>query len=49
MIVAVFAYEGTVEKIGEPSTLPGIFVLRVRDGRIVSPRDHFDHLTAPPA
>jgi ketosteroid isomerase-like protein len=31
---------------GEPFALPGIFVLRVRDGEIVSSRDYFDHLTA---
>jgi uncharacterized protein len=27
-------------------TLTGIFVLRVRNGEIVSSRDYFDHLTA---
>jgi limonene-1,2-epoxide hydrolase len=26
--------------------LPGIFVLRVRDGQIISSRDYFDHVTA---
>jgi len=34
--------EGTAEEFA----LPGIFVLRVRDGEIVSSRDYFDHLTA---
>ncbi|NUW36635.1 nuclear transport factor 2 family protein [Nonomuraea sp. SMC257] len=46
VIVAEFAYQGTVEETGEPFTLPGIFVLRVRDGEIVSSRDYFDHVTA---
>ena len=26
--------------------MPGIFVLRVRNGQIVSSRDYFDHVTA---
>ncbi|MEV7388375.1 MULTISPECIES: nuclear transport factor 2 family protein [unclassified Streptomyces] len=46
VIVAEFEYQGTVEETGEPFALPGIFVLRVRDGRIVSSRDYFDHVTA---
>lgn len=46
VIVAEFEYQGTVVETGEPFALPGIFVLRVRDGRIVSSRDYFDHLTA---
>lgn len=46
VIVAEFAYRGTVVETGEPFALPGVFVLRVRDGRIVSSRDYFDHLTA---
>ena len=46
VIVAEFAYRGTVAGTGEPFALPGIFVLRVRDGEIVSSRDYFDHLTA---
>jgi len=46
VIVAEFEYQGTVVEIGEPFALPGIFVLRVRDGEIVSSRDYFDHLTA---
>ncbi|KUN24809.1 ketosteroid isomerase [Streptomyces antibioticus] len=46
VIVAEFAYQGTVAETGEEFALPGIFVLRVRDGRIVSSRDYFDHLTA---
>jgi len=46
VIVAEFEYQGTVDGTGEPFTLPGIFVLRVRDGEIVSSRDYFDHVTA---
>jgi uncharacterized protein len=46
VIVAEFEYQGTVDDTGEPFALPGIFVLRVRDGEIVSSRDYFDHLTA---
>jgi ketosteroid isomerase-like protein len=46
VIVAEFEYQGTVDGTGEPFALPGIFVLRVRNGEIVSSRDYFDHLTA---
>jgi ketosteroid isomerase-like protein len=46
VIVAEFEYRGVVVETGEPFTQPGIFVLRVRDGEIVSSRDYFDHLTA---
>lgn len=46
VIVAEFEYQGTADGTGEPYALPGIFVLRVRDGEIVSSRDYFDHLTA---
>ncbi|RPF38376.1 nuclear transport factor 2 family protein [Streptomyces sp. TLI_185] len=46
IIVAEFEYQGTVEDTGEPFALPGIFVLRVRDGEIISSRDYFDHVTA---
>jgi ketosteroid isomerase-like protein len=45
VIVAEFEYQGTVAGTGEPYALPGIFVLRVRNGEIVSSRDYFDHLT----
>jgi uncharacterized protein len=31
---------------GESFALPGIFVMRVRNGEIVSSRDYFDHVTA---
>ena len=46
VIVAEFEYQGTVAGTGEAFALPGIFVLRVRNGQIVSSRDYFDHLTA---
>jgi ketosteroid isomerase-like protein len=46
VVIAEFEYQGTVAETGEPFALPGIFVLRVRDGEIVSSRDYFDHLTA---
>ncbi|MDX6355609.1 MAG: uncharacterized protein QOF98_2512 [Streptomyces sp.] len=46
VIVAEFEYQGTVAETGEAFALPGIFVLRVRDGEIVSSRDYFDHVTA---
>lgn len=46
VIVAEFEYQGTVADTGEPFAVPGIFVLRVRNGEIVSSRDYFDHLTA---
>jgi ketosteroid isomerase-like protein len=46
VIIAEFEYEGTAPDTGEPFALPGIFVLRVRNGEIVSSRDYFDHLTA---
>jgi len=46
VIVAEFEYQGTSDDTGQPYALPGIFVLRVRAGEIVSSRDYFDHLTA---
>jgi uncharacterized protein len=46
VIVAEFEYQGTVVETGERFALPGIFVLRVRNGEIVSSHDYFDHLTA---
>ena len=46
VIVAEFEYQGIDPETGEPYALPGIFVLRVRDGEIVSSRDYFDHFTA---
>jgi ketosteroid isomerase-like protein len=46
VVVAEFEYHGTVVETGEPFVQPGIFVLRVRDGEIVSSRDYLDHVTS---
>lgn len=46
VIVAEFEYQGADPGTGEAFALPGIFVVRVCDGEIVSSRDYFDHLTA---
>ena len=46
VIVAEFAYRGAVLATGEDFSLPGIFVMRVRDGEIVWSRDYFDYVTA---
>jgi ketosteroid isomerase-like protein len=43
--VAEFEYRGTTEA-GAPYALPAIFVMRVRDGEIVSSRDYHDHLAS---
>lgn len=45
VIIAEFEYQGVLPETGEPFAQPAIFVLRVRDGEIVSSRDYFDHLT----
>ena len=37
---------GIADGTGEPTVLPAIFVLRVRDGEIVSSRDYHDHITS---
>ena len=44
VIVAEFQYEGTVVETGEPFAIPAVFVMRVRDGKIVESRDYLDHL-----
>ncbi|MFL6074996.1 MAG: nuclear transport factor 2 family protein [Mycobacteriales bacterium] len=46
VIVAEFAYAGTNPDTGESFRIPGIFVMRVRDGQIVESRDYFDPLAA---
>jgi uncharacterized protein len=46
VIVAEFEYQGTSPGTGEPYALPAIFVLRVRNGEIVSSRDYHDHLAS---
>jgi len=45
VIVAEFEYQGASDA-GEPYALPAIFVMRVRDGQIVSSRDYHDHLAS---
>lgn len=44
VIVAEFRYEGTVVETGQPFTVPAVFVMRVRDGKIIESRDYLDHL-----
>ncbi|WP_344266604.1 nuclear transport factor 2 family protein [Actinomadura napierensis] len=44
VIVAEFQYEGIVVETGEPFAIPAVFVMRVRDGKIVESRDYLDHL-----
>jgi ketosteroid isomerase-like protein len=45
VIVAEFEYQGTTDA-GEPYALPAVFVMRVRNGEIVSSRDYHDHLAS---
>jgi len=45
VIVAEFEYRGTTDA-GEPYAPPTSFVLRVRNGEIVTCRDYHDHLAA---
>jgi len=45
VIVAEFEYQGTTNA-GEAYALPAIFVMRVRNGEIVSSRDYHDHLAS---
>ena len=45
VIVAEFEYQGTTEN-GEPFRIPCIFVIRVRDGKIVASRDYIDHISS---
>ncbi|GAA4361373.1 hypothetical protein GCM10023088_01780 [Actinomadura verrucosospora] len=44
VIVAEFRYEGTVVETGQPFIIPAVFVMRVRDGKIIESRDYLDHL-----
>lgn len=44
VIVAEFQYEGVVVETGKPFTIPAVFIMRVRDGKIVESRDYLDHL-----
>lgn len=43
MIIAEFEYEGRNTETGREFVVPNIFVLRVRDGRIVESRDYAHH------
>ncbi|TDB74438.1 ketosteroid isomerase [Actinomadura sp. KC216] len=45
VIVAEFEYRGTTAS-GEPFRVPCIFVLRVRDGKIIASRDYIDHISS---
>lgn len=44
VIVAEFQYEGIVVETGAPFVIPAVFVMRVREGKIVESRDYLDHL-----
>jgi uncharacterized protein len=46
VIVAEFEYQGTSPDTGEPYALPAIFVMRVRNGEIITSRDYHDHLAS---
>jgi ketosteroid isomerase-like protein len=46
VIVAEFEYQGTDPETGEAYALPAIFVMRVRDGEIVSSRDYHDAIAS---
>ena len=46
VIVAEFAYRGTVLATGEPYAVPCVFVMRIRDGHIIESRDYIDHLSS---
>ncbi|TYB41928.1 nuclear transport factor 2 family protein [Actinomadura chibensis] len=43
VIIAEFEYEGRNTDTGRPFVIPNIFVMRVRDGRIVESRDYAHH------
>jgi uncharacterized protein len=44
--VAEFEYQGTDPGTGEAYAQPAIFVMRVRDGEIVSSRDYHDAIAS---
>ena len=46
VIVAEFEYHGDAAGTGELVVIPAVFVMRVRDGEIVSSRDYLDHLAS---
>ncbi len=43
VIIAEFEYAGRNTETGREFVVPSVFVLRVRDGRIVESRDYHDH------
>ncbi|MEV0268000.1 nuclear transport factor 2 family protein [Hamadaea sp. NPDC050747] len=43
VVVAEFEYQGENIASGERFAVPCVFVMRVRDGRIVESRDYIDH------
>lgn len=46
MIVAEFAYAGRHRATGVAVRIPGVFIMRVRDGLIIESRDYADHAGA---
>lgn len=46
VIVAEFEYHGAAVDTGAPTVIPAVFIMRVRDGEIVSSRDYLDHLAS---
>lgn len=44
VVIAEFAYHGRVPDAGRSFVVPCVFVVRVRNGLIVEPRDYADHL-----
>jgi ketosteroid isomerase-like protein len=44
VIVAEFDYHGRVTTTRRTFTVPNIFVMRIRDGKIVSSRDYVNHV-----
>jgi ketosteroid isomerase-like protein len=46
VIVAEFAYEGRVEETGETFRTPCVFVMRIRDGKIIESRDYIDPIAS---
>ncbi|MGD3112037.1 nuclear transport factor 2 family protein [Streptomyces sp. YGL11-2] len=48
VIIAEFAYRGRVVATEEPIEIACVFVIRVRDGRIVSSRDYAHRAASPP-
>ncbi|MFD0523241.1 nuclear transport factor 2 family protein [Paractinoplanes durhamensis] len=46
VIVAEFAYRGHVAETGETFTVPCVFIMRIRDGRIIESRDYIDAIAS---